>query len=381
MNDPQMATRPTKRQRLYLLLRAEDKQFWRKLMRIRFVCRAMVRVSVALAVAFTAIPAATASGTEDWSALQLLEREIAVGTKARFSFMPDNTFEASYLNMPVFVTRGHAPGPMLCITAGLHGDELNGVEVARRAFARSDPLELRGTLIALPAINAVGVRNGSRYLSDRRDLNRAFPGRAGGSVAALIANEVFSEVLRHCDAVIDLHTASNNRANLPQIRADISDADIRELATHFGLGIVVAGAGPDGSLRREVAKAGIPAIIYEAGEPYRFQRHEIDRGVEGVENVMAYLDMIDREEKVVPDARIYQRSRWVRATRGKGGFFFPTAELGEFVNKGDLLGAVVDPLTDDSFDVISPVAGEVIGMAVAQPVLSGYALFHLGWHE
>ena len=115
------------------------------------------------------------------------------------------------------------------------------------------------------------MRTGSRYLSDRRDLNRAFPGRSGGSVAALIAHEVFSEVLRHCDAVVDLHTASNNRANLPQIRADIADPDIRELATHFGLGIVVAGAGPDGSLRREVAKAGIPAVIYEAGEPDRPQ--------------------------------------------------------------------------------------------------------------
>lgn len=343
--------------------------------------RAITRISALLFVAIGATAATEASAGEDWSALQLLEREVAVGTKSRFSFIPDPSFEASYLNMPVFVSRGHAPGPMLCITAGVHGDELNGVEVARRAFARSDPKVMRGTLVALPAINAVGVRTGSRYLSDRRDLNRAFPGRSGGSVAALIANEVFSEVLRHCDAVVDLHTASNNRANLPQVRADIADPDIRELATHFGLGIVVAGAGPDGSLRREVAKAGIPAIIYEAGEPYRFQPREIDRGVEGVENVMAYLDMIDRQEKEVPDTRVYERSRWVRAARGKGGFFFPAAELGDVVNQGDLLGAVIDPLTDESFEVISPIGGEVIGMAVAQPVLSGYALFHLAWHE
>ena len=345
------------------------------------LCRAMTRLSALLIAALAAMHTAGASDGEAWSALQLLEREIAVGTKRRFSFMPDNSFEASYLNSPVFVTRGYAPGPMLCITAGVHGDELNGVEVARRAFARSDPQKLRGTLVALPAINATGVRTGNRYLSDRRDLNRAFPGRAGGSVATLIANAVFSGVLRHCDAVVDLHTASDNRTNLPQIRADISDPDIRGLATHFGLGIVVAGAGPDGSLRREVAKAGIPSIIYEAGEPHRFQENEIDRGVEGVENVMAYLDMIDREEQEVPDARIYERSRWVRATRGKGGFFFPTARLGDFVSEGDSLGAVVDPLTDESFEVISPIAGEIIGMAVSQPVLSGYALFHLAWHD
>jgi predicted deacylase len=344
--------------------------------------RAMACVSIALITAFAAQPGDVGASDEAaWPALELLERKIAPGKKSRFSFIANNSFEATYLNMPVFVTRGHAPGPTLCITAGVHGDELNGVEVARRAFARSDPQQLRGTLIALPAINASGVRTGNRYLSDRRDLNRAFPGRAGGSVAALIAGKVFSEVLRQCDAVVDLHTASNNRANLPQIRADISDPDIRELATHFGLGVVVAGAGPDGSLRREVAKAGIPAIIYEAGEPHRFQIHEIERGVEGVENVMAYLDMIDREETEVPETRVYEKSRWVRAARRRGGFFFPTARLGDVVTKGDVLGAVIDPLTDESYDVVSPLDGEVIGMAVAQPVLSGYALFHLAWHD
>ena len=177
-----------------------------------YVCRATVRISITIAVAFAAIPAATATDAEAWPALQLLEREIAVGTKRRFSFMPDNSFEASYLNTPVFVTRGYAPGPMLCITAGVHGDELNGVEVARRAFARSNPQKLRGTLVALPAINATGVRTGNRYLSDRRDLNRAFPGRAGGSVATLIANGVFSGVLRHCDAVVDPKGCHSDRS-------------------------------------------------------------------------------------------------------------------------------------------------------------------------
>ncbi len=345
------------------------------------LCFKHQRVPVLLAAIFlaTVVPASHA-GDEAWSSLEILERNVQVGEKKRFPFIPDDSFEASYLNMPVFVARGHAPGAMLCITAGVHGDELNGVEIARRAFSRVDPAVLRGTLVALPAINAAGVRTGNRYLSDRRDLNRAFPGRAGGSVATLIAYEVFTDVLQYCDAVVDLHTASNNRTNLPQIRADISDPEIEELATHFGLGIVVAGAGPDGSLRREVAKAGIPAIIYEAGEPHRFQEAEIDRGVEGVENVMAYLDMIDREEREIPDTRIYERSRWVRAERSKGGFFFPTAGLGDVVEKGEKLGVVVDPLTDESSDVVASVSGEIIGMAVAQPVLSGYALFHLAWH-
>ena len=134
-------------------------------------------------------------------------------------------------------------------------------------------------------------------------------------------------------------------------------------------------------MRREALKAGIPAIIYEAGEPDRFQPHEIDRGVQGVRSVMAHLDMIMSEELEVPDARIYERSRWVRAGVGASGFFFPAAALGDEVEIGALLGNIVDPLTDDVTQITSPLAGEIIGMAVARPVLPGYALFHLAWHE
>lgn len=342
-------------------------------------CR-IVGALLLLIVTLVATPSVIASDAEDWSELTLVGREIGVGTKSRFPFIPDRSFEASYLNMPVFVARGFAPGPTLCLTAGVHGDELNGVEVARRAFLQSNPKKMRGTLIVLPTINATGVRTGSRYLSDRRDLNRAFPGRAGGSVAALIAHAVFSDVLHHCDALVDLHTASNKRTNLPQIRADISNPDIRKLAIHFGLGIVIGGSGPDGSLRREAAKAGIPSIIYEAGEPNRFQEHEIERGVKGVENVMAFLDMTAGVDQEIPGARVYEKSRWVRTAPDSGGFFFPMAELGANVNKGDTLGMVVDPLTDERNAVISPISGKIIGMAVSQPVLSGYALFNLAWH-
>ena len=322
-----------------------------------------------------------AQSDEAWGPLELLGREIEPGSAERFPFIPDRSFDASYLNTPVFVTRGASPGPTLCLTGGVHGDELNGVEVVRRAFSTIDASELRGTIIGLPAINAEGIRSGDRYMSDRRDLNRAFPGRAGGSVAALVAHAVFNEVILRCDALVDFHTASNSRANLPQIRADISDPDIKDLAVHFGIGIVVGGSGPDNSLRRETAKADIPAIIYEAGEPYRFQEDEIDAGVQGARNVMAYLDMIDSPETEVPDTRIYERSRWVRVPPDNGGFFFPDVALGDRVEPGDKLGRIVDPLTDEEFAVLSSLSGEVIGMALAQPVLMGYALFNIAWHE
>ena len=331
---------------------------------------------------FLPVSGAPAAATEPgWGAIEVIGRVVAPGTKEKFPFLPDRSFEASYLNMPVFVARGGFSGPTLCITAGVHGDELNGVEVARRAFARVDAASLRGTLIALPAINAEGVRTGNRYLSDRRDLNRAFPGSAGGSVASVIADAVFTDVLVHCGALVDLHTASNQRANLPQIRADIGNPAIRDLAVHFGLGIVVAGAGPKGSLRRAAADAGIPAIIYEAGEPLRFQEDEIESGVSGVESVMAYLEMTDAAEREISATRIYEQARWVRAAPQQAGFFFPSAELGDAVADGDVLGRIVDPLTDESHEVVAPIPGEIIGLALPQPVLSGYALFHIGWHE
>ena len=331
------------------------------------------------ALVWLAVSTSAAAG-EEWGSMQLLGREIATGTKQRFPFVPDRSFEASYLNMPVFVARGAAAGPTLCITAGVHGDELNGVEIARRTFASVDAASLRGTVIALPAINAEGVRTGNRYLADRRDLNRAFPGSAGGSVARLIAYGVSKEILVHCDALVDLHTASNDRANLPQVRADISDPEIRELAIHFGIGIVIAGKGPDGSLRREAAKSGIPAIIYEAGAPHRFEEEEIARGTTGIENVMAWLGMTDRPEEETPESRIYQRSKWVRVPRQGGGFFFPEAGLGAMVKKGETLGTIVDPFTDASRELVSTVDGEVIGVAFSRPVLSGYALYHVAWH-
>jgi predicted deacylase len=338
----------------------------------------MYRLIFLLALLTVAVP--PANSAEEWDAIELLGRAVPVGSKSRFAFIPDRSFEASYLNTPVFVARGAAPGPTLCVTAGVHGDELNGVEVARRAFGRVDPRTLRGTLITLPAINAQGVRTENRYLSDRRDLNRAFPGREQGSVSSLIASAVF-DVIRRCDALVDLHTASQSRTNLPQIRADISDPEIRALAVHFGLGIVVAGKGPEGSLRRATTEAGIPAIIYEAGAPYLFQEDEVLRGVEGVENVMAYLEMIDQEGAEIPDTRVYEKTRWIRAKTGQSGFFFPSAELGELIEPGQRLGQIIDPFTDESFDVMATIPGEIIGMALPHPVLSGYALFHVAWHE
>ena len=246
---------------------------------------------------------------------------VAPGETARFFVDVAKTIAGSSRVLDVFVvvTRGVKPGPTLCLTAGIHGDELNGVEIAHRIYAATPGSALAGTLIAVPVANIQGFRSGARYLPDRRDLNRAFPGSAKGSLASRIAHQLYQGVIRHCDALIDLHTGSASRTNLPQIRTDLGDPKALALARSFGVGVVLSGRGPRGSLRRAVLDAGRPAVIYEAGEPLRFEEEEIAGGVEGVQNVMGDLGMIERKAKRQP-SEVYRKTTWVRSGDAIGVF-------------------------------------------------------------
>jgi hypothetical protein len=277
----------------------------------------------ALATLFWAHSACAA----EWGPLEVGHQRIAVGEKQKFRLLAERSFEGSFLDIPIFAARGARPGPTLCVTAGIHGDELNSVEIARRAFASVDAKRLRGTLIVFPAVNAWGLRTSDRYLPDRRDLNRAFPGSPNGSVASIFADALFGLLTKHCERLIDLHTASDLRTNYPQIRADVSDPDTLALARQFGVGIVIDGAGADGSLRREAQKAGIKAIIYEAGPPLIFREDEIARGTSGILNVLEGLGMFASGAKA-EKSQLLKRSFWVRVPRGQGGIFLPTVALG-----------------------------------------------------
>ena len=261
--------------------------------------RTVVYVLATLVVLATRHPLLADDGKTPaaWGSVTVRDRSIAPGTKEKLTFVPFRTFEGGYLDTPVWVARGARPGRALCVVGGIHGDELNGPEIARRVFAATDPTQLSGTLIVLPAVNAHGFRTGNRYMPDRRDLNRVFPGNANGSVASIVAHHVFEIVREHCQALVDLHTGSDQRANLPQIRVDLGNAVALELAKHFGVGVILGGAGPRHSLRRETMEAGIPAIIYEAGEPLRFQQEEVQKGVAGVQNVMAYLGLVSEDRR------------------------------------------------------------------------------------
>jgi predicted deacylase len=339
---------------------------------LRDVC-----ITVGCLIALVCAAAAEAD-TSGWGPLVVLERSIAPGTKRKFSYLGTTTFEGSFLDTAVFAARGAKRGPTLCLTALIHGDERNGFEIAREAFAATDPATLAGTLLALPAANIHGFRTGSRYMPDRRDLNRAFPGTTSGSNTALVASIIFTTLREHCDVLVDLHTGSFDRANLPQVRVDLTDARALELARRFGAAVVLGGAGPRGSLRREMMEAGIPSIIYEAGLPLRFEPDEIARGVAGVRNVMVHLGMATgRAAAPTPDARVYSRSAWLRAPVGQGGVFYPDKALGDTVRAGEQVGHIDDPFTEARYPLQAPQDGTIVGMAVPQVVFSGYALLHV----
>jgi len=312
-----------------------------------------------------------------WGPIEVRGQSIPPGKAQKMTFALVKTFAGAFLDTQLLVVRGARLGPTLCVVAGIHGDELNGVEIAYRVFKDVKPEALSGTLIIVPIANAAGFRSGSRYLPDRRDLNRCFPGKLGGSLGSGIAYILFETVIRQSDALIDLHTGSASRTNLPQIRTDIDNPRALDVAESFGIGVVLHGMGPKGSLRRAALDAGIPAVIYEAGEPLRFQENEIAKGASGVRNVMTHLGMIPRVEKLEPRAQLYRKTRWVRAAR-YGGIFLTSRVPGENVSKGDLLGVITDPISDEREEVLAPADGRIIGMAVPQIVLPGYGLFHLG---
>jgi uncharacterized protein len=318
-----------------------------------------------------------AASAADWGAVEIAEERIAPGEVRRFIYQGQRSFEGSFVDFPVFVAHGATPGPTLCVTSGIHGDEVNSVEIARRVFAGVEASELSGTLVVLPSINTLGFRTRQRNMVDRRDLNRAFPGSANGSVASIVAHTVFNGVILGCDYLIDLHTGSNLRTNSPQVRADGDNPRALELAHWFGVGLIITGPGPDGSIRREATRRGIPTIIYEAGPPYIFLESEIERGVEGVRNVMARLEMTsDSPSESV--SKVLVRSRWLRVPRGWGGIYLPRVRVGDSVTEGQLLATIADPVTDQVHEVRAQAGGVVIGMSLPQVVLSGSALFHIG---
>ncbi|MEZ4331560.1 MAG: succinylglutamate desuccinylase/aspartoacylase family protein [Myxococcota bacterium] len=308
--------------------------------------------------------------------VQLLGSAVAAGKRARLGWHASNDVAGLQTDTPVLVAHGVAPGPVLCLTAAIHGDELNGIEIVRRVYHSIDPETLAGTLIGVPVVNLVGFQRASRYLPDRRDLNRYFPGNPRGSLASRVAYSFFESVIRHCDYLVDLHTGSFHRANLPQLRADLSDPRILAMTKGFGAIAVLHSNDRDRSLRSAAARAGIAAVTIEAGEPMRLQPEEVEQGVRAIESLMDSLGMISRFHLWVDPQPVFYDSIWVR-TSGSG-ILLGAVELGDRVEVGQTLGAVVDPVTNARNTLKSPVRGRVLGKALNQIVMPGFAAFRVG---
>ncbi len=291
-------------------------------------------------------------------------------------------YNASPMTMPVHVLHGQQPGPCLLITAAIHGDEINGVEIIRRLLNLRSLQSLRGTLIAVPVANVYGFVSRSRYLMDRRDLNRSFPGSDKGSLASRLARLILQELVSQCTHIIDLHTGSLHRSNLPQVRITLDDPEMVELAQAFHAPVILNTRSPDGSLRQAAKNLGVSTLLYEAGEALRFDESAIRIGMQGIVNVMRALKMLTPSSKAVKASympAIAQASLWVRASRS--GIIRPSSSLGQQVCKGDKLGIIADPLGLAENEVIAPIDGMVIGLNNLPMVHEGDALFHIACFE
>jgi uncharacterized protein len=302
--------------------------------------------------------------------------QVGPGERASFDLPGAQLYTHTPLDMPVEVISGRTDGPVLLVCAAIHGDELNGVEIIRRLRAFEALGRLRGTLVLVPVVNLFGFIHRSRYLPDRRDLNRCFPGRAEGSLGSRVAHLFFSEVASKCTHIIDLHTGAVHRDNLPQLRAAFDQPQVAEMARSFGLPVIVNSGFTDGTLRAAAHAAGIPVITYEAGEALRLDEGAIVAGVRGIANVMRGLRMLPgRRRTGAAEPYVASSTSWYRAPTD--GVFRPLAKLGTRVRAGDILGVIAAPFGAKETYLEARAEGIIICANNLPLVNEGEALFHV----
>ena len=292
-------------------------------------------------------------------------------------------YTATNMSIPVYVKRGKRPGPTMFVSAAIHGDELNGIEIVGRLIRSKAISRIKGTLIAVPMVNVYGVLNQSRYLPDRRDLNRSFPGSKKGSLAGRLANLFLKEIVSKCDVGIDLHTGAIHRSNLPQIRADLDDEDVLEMAKAFGVPVLLNAELRDGSLREAAIEYGVKILLYEAGQALRYDEFSIRAGVRGIINTMRHLGMLNKSRSKTSskghsiERFIARQSGWVRAP--ESGFVTHLAQLGDHVAVGDKLAIIADPFGNYLDSIESPAEGVVIGKQNIPLTQEGEAVYHIAY--
>ncbi|QBY04456.1 succinylglutamate desuccinylase/aspartoacylase family protein [Thalassotalea sp. HSM 43] len=303
--------------------------------------------------------------------------QILAGESKQIALPVARLYTDTEVSIPVHVINAKKPGDVVFISAAVHGDELNGIEIVRRLITQKIKL-LRGTLILVPMVNVHGVLNQSRYLPDRRDLNRCFPGSAKGSLASRVAYTFLNEIVKHCQYGIDLHTGAIHRSNVPQIRANLDDEQTQNIAKAFGVPVMLNANIRDGSLREAAVNNGARVLLYEAGEALRFDEFSIQCGVKGVLNVLSELKLIrKRSSKRKLEPFIANRSDWTRANAS--GFVLEFVKMGARVEKGDVLAEINSPMGDLIEQVCSSRSGILIGKQNIPLVQEGEALYHIAY--
>ncbi|MFT7598929.1 MAG: putative deacylase [Acidimicrobiales bacterium] len=301
---------------------------------------------------------------------------VRAGSKQATEFPIAKQVTGSPISLPVLVVHGAFEGPTMWISAAVHGDEINGVEIIRRLIGHIDPKKLTGTLLLVPVVNVPGFTTGNRYLPDRRDLNRSFPGSKRGSLASRIATLFMSEIVDRCSLGIDLHTGSDHRTNLPQIRADLADPKTLELATAFAAPVLMHASIRDGSLRQAGTEAGATVLLFEGGEAWRFDEHTIRVGTQGILNVLSHTGAYDLPRSQPETLLTCRGSSWVRARRG--GIAQISVNTGDQVTKGQTIGLIHDAFGRQLSRINAPADGVVVGLSLDPLVNQGDALVHVG---
>lgn len=310
------------------------------------------------------------------TAVVLAGTPIARGTAVRVEIPIARLPTGSEQGLPVTVVHGRKTGPSVWLSAAIHGDEFNGIEIVRRVLNEIDPERLRGTVIAVPVVNVFGMVSQSRYLPDRRDLNRSFPGSDHGSLAARLAHLFMTEIVSRCTHGIDFHTGSLHRTNLPQIRANMDDAETVRCAKAFGAPVILHGHAPAGSLRAAAVKSGVRCLVYEAGETHRFNRAEIEAGVTGTLRVLRALKMWRAAVAKSAPSLVVRKTHWIRARRS--GILHVKTEPGATIRKGDVVAVVTDTFGGEWHELRARSEGRVLGTAQNPLVHQGDAVVHIG---
>lgn len=302
--------------------------------------------------------------------------KIAPGESRNVQLAVGESYSSMAIQIQIHIRRGTEDGPIVFVTAALHGDEINGCGAIRQLIQDDDFQLLRGTVVLVPVLNLPAFERHSRYLPDRRDLNRSFPGSADGSLASRMAHTIFSEIVTRCDYGIDLHTASVRRTNYPTVRGDLAQAEVRRIAEAFGSEIVMNNKGPKNSFRREASRAGCPTIIMEGGEVWKVEPGIVETAVRGVKNVLCELEMVDIDMESPPYQIVIEKSKWIRAEHG--GFLDFHIKPGDIVKKGQPLSTSTTILGEEQSTIYAPFNGVIMGMTSLPSISPGEPICNLG---